>query len=48
MLIDNYNVFLLDNGTLETVISVDGYEVTFSQEYASDFRDAEGCFTDRI
>jgi hypothetical protein len=43
---EKHNVELLDDGTLDTVISVDGHEVRFSQEHAADFRDQDGVMTD--
>ena len=43
---EQFEVFLANNGTLDTVITVNGYPVTFSQEYACDFRNAEGDFSE--
>ena len=37
-----YEVYLEDNGTLDTVLSVNGFPVAFSQEYASEFRSIGG------
>lgn len=37
-----YQVFLVDDGTLDTVISINGHEVRYDQEYASSFRDRHG------
>lgn len=34
---------LIDDGTLDTVISIDGEEYRFSQDEAADYRDANGC-----
>lgn len=41
-----YSCNLVDDGTLDTVISVDGEEFRFSHDYASWFRDDEGNFFD--
>ncbi len=40
-----HEVFLLDDGTLDTVISVDGKEQRYSQEFASGFRNRWGGMT---
>ncbi|MCH7759839.1 hypothetical protein IIA15_00335 [candidate division TA06 bacterium] len=42
-----YDVLLGDDGTLDTVIVIDGeQEIRFSQEYASTFRQEDGSFTE--
>ena len=46
MKIDGHNCWLVDDGTLDTVISVDGEEVRFDCEYASEFRDTDGSMTE--
>jgi hypothetical protein len=46
MNIDGYECFLCDDGTLDTVISIDGEEIRFSQDYAANFRDSDGVMTD--
>jgi hypothetical protein len=43
---EEHEVFLVDSGTLDTVIKVDGKEQTYSQEFAAEFRDAEGTMTE--
>ena len=40
-----HQVFLCDDGTLDTVISVDGKEHRFDGEYASQFRKRDGSMT---
>ena len=40
-----YDVRLLDDGTLDTVISVNGQECRYSQEFASIYRDSDGVMT---
>ena len=40
-----YECFLMDDGTLDTVISVNGQEHRFSTEYAATYRDAMGAMT---
>ena len=40
-----YDVCLEDDGTLDTVLSVNGNEIRFSTEYASEFRDESGIMT---
>ena len=47
MEIDGHECYLGDDGTLDTVIVVDGHEFRFSQEYASHCRDQDtGAMTD--
>lgn len=38
---------LVDDGTLDTVVSVNGTELRYSQEFAADFRDETGAITRR-
>ena len=45
-LTENYECYLVDNGTIDTVISVNGHEIVFSHEFACDFRTLDGDFTD--
>ena len=40
-----YDVYLEDDGSLDTVISVNGREIRFSQEHAVDYRDESGSMT---
>ena len=40
-----HEVFLQDDGTLDTVILVDGVQIRYSQEYAADFRTESGMLT---
>lgn len=47
MIIERHEVFLVDDGTLDTVISVDGSRVTFSQEYAAQHRNKKGILTNK-
>ena len=42
-----HEVTLEDDGTLDTVIQVDGQECRFSQEYGAAHRDADGSMTMR-
>lgn len=42
-----HEVWLGDDGTLDTVIDVDGIEVRFSGEYASTYRRKDGSMTAR-
>jgi len=46
--VDNteFNVYLTDDGTLDTVIEVDGIEHRFDGEYASYWRDDNGAMTE--
>jgi hypothetical protein len=41
-----YDVQLLDDGTLDTVISVNGQECRYSQEFAYFYRDSSGAMTE--
>lgn len=41
----DHKVTLLDDGTLDTVVRVDGREFRFSQEYAADYREKDGTMT---
>ena len=41
-----HEVFLSDDGTLDTVIEVDGHEVRFEREYARPYRTRDGAMTD--
>jgi len=45
MKINGHDCYLEDNGTLGTVISVDGVSTTFSHEFASMFREGDGSFS---
>jgi len=47
MLIDNHECFLGDNGTLDTVVIIDGKEYVFNHEYASQFRDTDGTMSEK-
>lgn len=40
-----HEVYLCDDGTLDTVISVDGQEHRFDGEYASQYRNKNGIMT---
>lgn len=44
--IEGHKVFLRDEGTMDTVLTVDGCRHSFSQEYAADMRDETGALTD--
>lgn len=47
MKINGHEVKLVDDGTLDTVVNVDGVEMRYDQEYVADFRDPElGSLTD--
>jgi len=39
-------VILIDDGTIDTVIQVGSIWVRFSQEYAAQYRDADGALTE--
>jgi len=41
-----YDVRLVDDGTMDTVISIDGKEHRFETEYAAHYRTAEGAMTE--
>ena len=43
---ERYEVFLIDDGSLDTIISIDGKEFRFSSEYAEIYRDKEGYITE--
>lgn len=47
MNIDGHECTLGDNGTLDTVICIDGTEHSLSGEYAAEFRDPDGSLTVR-
>ena len=40
-----HDVYLSDDGTLDTVIEVDGTEHRFDGEYAAEYRDRDGAMT---
>jgi len=40
-----YNVYLEDDGTLDTVVSVNGKDIRFDTEFASQFRNRKGEIT---
>jgi len=40
-----YDVWIIDDGTLDTVLLVDNIEHRFDGEYASYYRDTEGSLT---
>ena len=46
MQIDNHECYLVDDGTLDTVISVNGIEFHYDTEFASQFRDETGAMTE--
>ena len=46
MMFENHEIYLCDDGTMDTVISIDGEEHRFDGEYASQFRDTEGNMTE--
>lgn len=39
MIINGYQVQLVDDGTMDTVISVDGEWLRYSQDFAMEYRD---------
>lgn len=41
-----FEVYLLDDGTLDTVIEVDGIEHRYSTEFASQWRDEVGAMSE--
>ena len=41
-----HEVFLVDNGTMDTELSVNGIHVTYDAEFASEYRKADGSFSD--
>ena len=42
-----YECCLLDDGSLDTVISIDGKEIRLDSEYASQYRDEDGTMTEK-
>lgn len=46
MKIEGHDVFLRDEGTLDTVLTVDGCRHSFDHETAADHRDERGALTD--
>jgi len=42
---ERYEIELIDDGSLDTIISIDGKEFRFSSEYAEIYRDKEGYIT---
>mgnify|MGYP003152036866 CR=1 FL=1 len=44
---ERYEVLLIDDGTLDTVISINDKEFRFSSEYAEIYRDKEGYMTEK-
>ncbi len=46
MKIGDYNCFLVDDGTLDTVISVNNEQFRYDSEFASEYRDSNGVMTD--
>jgi hypothetical protein len=45
MKIKGHDVFLADNGTLDTVITVDGHEIVYDCDFSGQYRDIHGDFT---
>ena len=43
---ERYEIELIDDGTLDTVISINKKEFRFSSEYAEIYRDKEGYMTE--
>ena len=43
---NTFDVFLIDDGTLDTVIEIDGIEHRLDIEYASHYRDESGAMTE--
>tara|TARA_R100000773_G_C4216968_1_gene115512 strand:- start:204 stop:407 length:204 start_codon:yes stop_codon:yes gene_type:complete len=43
---ERYEIELIDDGTLDTVISINNKEFRFSSEYAEIYRDKEGYMTE--
>ncbi len=41
-----YECYLEDDGTLDTVVSVNGREFRYDCEFAADYRDDDGVMTD--
>jgi len=46
MTIEGHECWLVDDGTLDTVISIDGEDYRFSTDYASAYRDENGDMTE--
>jgi hypothetical protein len=42
-----YSVYLLDDGTMDTVIQVNGKEARFDGEYTAQYRDKDGAMTEQ-
>ena len=43
---ERYEIELIDDGTLDTVISINNKEFRFSSEYSEIYRDKEGYMTE--
>lgn len=43
---ERYEIELIDDGTLDTVISINNKEFRFSSEYSEIYRDKEGYITE--
>ena len=43
---ERYEIELIDDGSLDTIISIDGKEFRFSSEYAEIYRNKEGYITE--
>jgi len=41
-----YEVYLIDDGSLDTVIEINGRDFRFDSEYASIYRDKDGVMTE--
>ena len=41
----DFECYLVDDGTMDTVISIEGQEFRFDSEYASEYRDDDGAMT---
>jgi len=41
----DHECYLMDDGTLDTVIEIDGMEHRFSTEFASSYRDSNGSLS---
>ena len=42
-----YEVYLIDDGSLDTVIEINGKNYRFDSEYASIYRDKNGVMTEK-
>lgn len=42
-----YEIFLVDDGSLDTVIEINGRDFRFDSEYASIYRDKNGVMTEK-